>query len=40
MVGDLRIWLYRGHPGNPRHYAGADHNLNRQPHAADRSILS
>jgi hypothetical protein len=33
MVGDLRMWLYRATPGNPRHYAGADHYLNRQPHA-------
>ena len=29
-----------GHPGNPRHYAGADHHLNRQTHAPGRSILS
>jgi len=25
MVGDLRLWLYRAHPGNPRRCAGADH---------------
>jgi hypothetical protein len=25
MVGDLRMWLYRAHPGNPRRCAGADH---------------
>jgi hypothetical protein len=27
MVGDLRMWLYRAHPGNPRRCAGADHTL-------------
>jgi len=26
MVGDLRMWLYRAHPGNPRRCAGADHS--------------
>jgi hypothetical protein len=26
MVGDLRMWLYRATPGNPRHCAGADHS--------------
>jgi hypothetical protein len=26
MVGDIRMWLYRAHPGNPRQCAGADHS--------------
>lgn len=42
MVGALRMWLYRAHPGNPRTCAGADHS--RQPtgrhHAHSASIPS
>ena len=43
MVGDLRMWLYRATPGNPRHSAGADHHHPATGHPAlpgGNSILS
>src|SRR5713226_6802320 len=43
MVGDLRMWLYRATPGNPRQCAGADHSPPTTGHRSRRgygSILS
>jgi hypothetical protein len=37
MVGDLRMWLYRAHPGNPRRCAGADHSLQATGRSQPRS---